>query len=185
MLKGLAPVDGCAWVCIGVGWWHGRPYKSPYSAQGVIGAAGSQETARVPPSLDSPQSAAPETFLSRDAASAFPFTARDPAAPVTFNHGAGNPAACRKCISQRSPHFVVRVALTRRPCSRQSRHRGGFRSCVSRSAGKASIRQFKWTRSVAGYDDFFLREVNARSTKTRSGPVDSSVSRSQIAQPAP
>src|SRR5580704_10279557 len=30
------------------------------------------ETARVPPSLDSPQSAAPETFLSRDAASAFP-----------------------------------------------------------------------------------------------------------------
>ncbi len=31
-----------------------------------------QETARVPPTLDSPQSAAPETFLSRDAVSAFP-----------------------------------------------------------------------------------------------------------------
>ena len=31
-----------------------------------------KETARVPPSLDSPQSAAPETFLSRDAVSAFP-----------------------------------------------------------------------------------------------------------------
>ena len=30
------------------------------------------ETARVPPTLDSPQSAAPETFLSRDAVSAFP-----------------------------------------------------------------------------------------------------------------
>src|SRR5277367_4028627 len=31
-----------------------------------------KETARVPPLLDSPQSAAPETFLSRDAVSAFP-----------------------------------------------------------------------------------------------------------------
>src|SRR6266403_4010268 len=31
-----------------------------------------KETARVPPSLDSPLSAAPETFLSRDAVSAFP-----------------------------------------------------------------------------------------------------------------
>src|SRR4051812_25597577 len=31
-----------------------------------------KETARVPPSLDSPQSAAPERFLSRDAVSAFP-----------------------------------------------------------------------------------------------------------------
>src|ERR1700726_729189 len=30
------------------------------------------ETARVPPSLDSPLSAAPETFLLRDAVSAFP-----------------------------------------------------------------------------------------------------------------
>src|ERR1700722_8051868 len=30
------------------------------------------ETARVPPSLDSPRSAAPETFLLRDAVSAFP-----------------------------------------------------------------------------------------------------------------
>src|SRR5262249_53637613 len=31
-----------------------------------------KETARVPPSLDSPLSAAPETFLLRDAVSAFP-----------------------------------------------------------------------------------------------------------------
>src|ERR1700744_3950260 len=31
-----------------------------------------KETARVPPSLDSPRSAAPETFLLRDAVSAFP-----------------------------------------------------------------------------------------------------------------
>jgi hypothetical protein len=45
--------------------------------------------------------------------------------------------------------------------------------------------QFKWIRSVAGYDDFFLREVNARRAYSSSGPVDVSVNRPQIAHADP
>src|SRR5215472_7176413 len=64
-----------------------RPPGTPLSRSGLHGSGTSasrnvlpdslwrgpeKETARVPPSLDSPLSAAPETFLSRDAVSAFP-----------------------------------------------------------------------------------------------------------------
>ena len=44
----------------------------PASSRRLKWQGSAKETARVPPLLDSPQSAAPETFLSRDAVSAFP-----------------------------------------------------------------------------------------------------------------
>src|ERR1700684_192829 len=44
----------------------------PVCEAGLFSPDPLKETARVPPLLDSPQSAAPETFLSRDAVSAFP-----------------------------------------------------------------------------------------------------------------
>src|ERR1700681_399617 len=47
--------------------------KAPPSALlDLLWPGSEKETARVPPSLDSPRSAAPETFLLRDAVSAFP-----------------------------------------------------------------------------------------------------------------
>src|ERR1700739_1146883 len=46
--------------------------KSPIGRRNLMWQGSEKETARVPPSLDSPLSAAPETFLLRDAVSAFP-----------------------------------------------------------------------------------------------------------------
>ena len=56
---------------------HHAVFREWYSAsrtvlQDLLWRGSEKETARVPPSLDSPLSAAPETFLSRDAVSAFP-----------------------------------------------------------------------------------------------------------------
>src|ERR1700681_2849494 len=44
----------------------------PIALLDLLWPGSEKETARVPPSLDSPRSAAPETFLLRDAVSAFP-----------------------------------------------------------------------------------------------------------------
>src|ERR1700681_2405983 len=47
-------------------------YAPPSVLLELLWRGSEKETARVPPSLDSPRSAAPETFLLRDAVSAFP-----------------------------------------------------------------------------------------------------------------
>ena len=117
-----------------------------------------KETARVPPLLDSPQSAAPETFLSRDAVSAFPLLFGPLPQPL--------PGA-------RCPEWDALLRWPWRFCVNSSpppAGRGG-RPVLSPASGSQSLPQ-----SAANPDSCAYREAPASETKSRaSGSSNSSV----------